>query len=39
MRFIAAGSHPDLDSLATFRSRFLNKISALFVQIRGWWRL
>ncbi len=33
LRFIAAGSHPDHDSLATFRSRFLDEISALFVQI------
>jgi len=32
-RFIAAGSHPDHDSLATFRGRFLDEISALFVQI------
>lgn len=33
VRFIAAGSHPDHDSLATFRGRFLDEISALFVQI------
>ena len=32
-RFIAAGSHPDHDTLATFRSRFLNELSDLFVQI------
>lgn len=32
-RFIAAGSHPDHDTLATFRRRFLKDIEALFVQV------
>jgi transposase len=32
-RFIAAGSHPDHDSLATFRRRFLDELSGLFVQV------
>ena len=33
MRFIAANSQPDHDSIATFRRRFLPKIEALFVQV------
>ena len=32
-RFIAANSHPDHDTIATFRRRFLPKLSELFVQI------
>jgi len=32
-RFIAANSHPDHDTIATFRRRFLPKLSDLFVQI------
>jgi transposase len=32
-RYIAAGSHPDHDSLATFRRRFLDELSDLFVQV------
>lgn len=32
-RFIAAGSHPDHDTVATFRRRFLNELSDLFVPI------
>lgn len=32
-RFIAAGSHPDHDRLATFRCRFLDELSDPFVQI------
>lgn len=32
-RFIAAGSHPDHDTLATFRRRFLDELSDLFVQV------
>ncbi|MBK5915557.1 IS1182 family transposase [Rhodocyclus purpureus] len=32
-RFIAAGSHPDHDTLATFRRRFLSELSDLFVQV------
>ncbi len=32
-RYITAGSHPDHDSLATFRRRFLDDLSDLFVQI------
>ena len=32
-RYIAAGSHPDHDTLATFRRRFLHELSDLFVQV------
>ena len=32
-RFIAAGSHPDHDTLATFRRRFLGEVTGLFVQV------
>jgi transposase len=32
-RFIAGGSHPDHDTLATFRRRFLGEIEGLFVQV------
>ena len=32
-RFIAAGSHPEHDTLATFRRRFLGELQALFVQV------
>lgn len=32
-RFIAANTHPDHDTIATFRKRFLKDLSALFVQI------
>lgn len=32
-RFIAANSHPDHDTIATFRRRFLPQIEALFVQV------
>lgn len=32
-RFIAAGSHPDHDTLATFRRRFIDEIAGLFVQV------
>ena len=32
-RYIAANSHPDHDTIAAFRKRFLKEISALFVQI------
>lgn len=31
-RFIAAGSHPDHDTLATFRRRFLDEVADLLVQ-------
>ena len=30
-RFIAAGAHPDHDTLATFRRRFLGELAELFV--------
>ena len=33
MRFIAANTQPDHDSIATFRRRFLAQIEALFVQV------
>src|SRR6201996_6292036 len=32
-RFIAANEHPDHDTIATFRRRFLAEIEALFVQV------
>jgi transposase len=32
-RFIAANDHPDHDTLATFRRRFLGEIEKLFVQV------
>jgi len=32
-RYIAAGSHPDHDTLATFRRRFLGELQGLFVQV------
>ena len=32
-RYIAAGSHPDHDTLATFRRRFIDHLSDLFVQV------
>jgi transposase len=32
-RYIAAGSHPDHDTLATFRRRFLGELKELFVQV------
>lgn len=32
-RFIAAGSHPDHDTLATFRRRFLDELADAFVQV------
>ena len=33
LRYIAAGSHPEHDTLATFRRRFLGELEALFVQV------
>jgi len=32
-RFIAANDHPDHDTIATFRRRFLKEIAALFVKV------
>ena len=32
-RFIAAGNHPDHDTLATFRRRFLEELADIFVQV------
>jgi hypothetical protein len=32
-RFIAANEHPDHDTIATFRQRFLKEIEALFVKV------
>lgn len=32
-RFIAAGTHPDHDTLATFRRRFMDELAGLFVQV------
>lgn len=32
-RYIAAGSHPDHDTLATFRRRFIDELSGLFLQV------
>jgi transposase len=34
-RFVAANQHPDHDTIATFRRRFLAQIEALFVQVLG----
>ena len=33
-RYVAANTHPDHDTLATFRRRFLQEVEALFVQVR-----
>jgi transposase len=33
LRFIAANDHPDHDTIATFRRRFLKEIAALFVHV------
>ena len=32
-RYIAAGTHPDHDTLATFRRRFIDELSDLFLQL------
>jgi len=32
-RYLAAGSHPDHDTLATFRRRFLDELAGVFVQV------
>ena len=32
-RYLAAGSHPDHDTLATFRRRFIDELADLFVQV------
>ena len=32
-RYIAANTHPDHDTIATFRKRFLDELKPLFVQI------
>ena len=32
-RYLGAGSHPDHDTLATFRRRFLDELSGIFVQV------
>ena len=34
-RFIAANAHPDHDTIAAFRRRFLQQIGTLFVQVLG----
>ena len=34
-RFIAANEHPDHDTIAAFRRRFLSRIETLFVQVLG----
>jgi transposase len=34
-RFVAANQHPDHDTIATFRRRFLPRIETLFVQVLG----
>ena len=34
-RFIAANEHPDHDTIAAFRRRFLKHVEALFVQVLG----
>src|ERR1700692_604647 len=35
VRFIAANEHPDHDTIAAFRRRFLKQIETLFVQVLG----
>ncbi|EQD61296.1 transposase, IS4 family protein [mine drainage metagenome] len=32
-RYLAAGGHPDHDTLANFRRRFLGELQNLFVQV------
>ena len=32
-RYVAASTHPDHDTLATFRRRFLKEVESLFVQV------
>src|SRR5450830_114775 len=32
-RYISAGSHPDHDTLATFRRRFIDELAGLFLQV------
>jgi hypothetical protein len=32
-RFVAANDHPDHDTIATFRRRFLPQVETLFVQV------
>ena len=32
-RYIAAGNHPDHDTLATFRRRFIDELASLFVHV------
>lgn len=34
-RYVAANAHPDHDTIAAFRRRFLKQIEALFVQVLG----
>lgn len=34
-RFISSNTHPDHDTIATFRRRFLDQLTGLFVQILG----
>jgi len=38
-RYIAANSHPDHDTLATFRRRFLDELAGLFAQVLRKWPL
>jgi len=33
LEYIAANDHPDHDTIATFRKRFLSELTPLFVQI------
>src|ERR1700688_2634458 len=35
LRFIAANEHPDHDTIAAFRRRFLKQIETLYVQVLG----
>ena len=35
LRFVAANEHPDHDTIAAFRRRFLPRIETLFVQMLG----
>ena len=37
-RFIAGNEHPDHDTIATFRRRFLKQIEAFVARQSRWWR-
>ncbi|MNG31872.1 hypothetical protein D3C84_1177560 [compost metagenome] len=35
-RYLAAGSHPDHDTLASFRCRFLDELARIFLRCWNW---